>query len=72
MTRTQIRLDTLSDVNGFIEEMLKIKEPVWLEDGSGIRVNARSMLGCLYSLEWTRIYCCCDKDINVHLMSWAI
>ena len=72
MTRTQIRLDTLTEVNKFVEAMTHLNEPVWLEDGSGIRVSARSVLGCLYSLEWVRIYCCCDKDINSHLMPWAV
>ena len=72
MTRTQIRLDTLTEVNKFVEVMGKLKEDVFLEDGSGIRVNAKSMLGVLYSMEFTRIYCFCEKDINVHLMPWAI
>ena len=71
MTRTQIRLDTLTEVNNFISAMTRLNEDVWLEDGSGMRVNARSLLGCLYSLEWARIYCCCGKDINMHLMPWV-
>ena len=72
MTRTQIRLDTLSDVNKFIETMTRLNEPVWLEDGGTIRVSATSMLACLYSLEWQHIYVLCERDINIHLMPWAI
>ena len=72
MTRTQIRLDTLSDVNKFIETMTRLNEPVWLEDGCTIRVSATSMLACLYSLEWQHIYVLCERDINIHLMPWAI
>ena len=72
MTRTQIRLDTLSDVNKFVGEMSKLPERVWLEDGDGCRVSAQSVLGTLYSLEWSTIYCYCEKDISVHLMPWAI
>ena len=72
MTRTQIRLDTLTDVNRFVAAMSQIDEPIYLEDGAGIKVNAKSALGALYSMEFTRIYCCCDKDINIHLMPWAI
>ena len=70
MTRTQIRLDTLSEVNKFVDAMTKIPDNVWLEDGSGIKVSAKSMLACLYSLEWTRIFVFCDRDINTYLKPW--
>lgn len=72
MTRTKIRLDTLSSVNQFIKTIEQVDVPVWLEDGDGCRVSAKSLLGALYSLEWETIYCYCDKDINVHLMPWII
>lgn len=72
MTRTQIRLDTLSDVNKFVAEMTRINDDVWLEDGNGSRVNAKSMLGALYSMEFTHIYCYCDRNINAYLMPWMV
>lgn len=72
MTRTQIRLDTLGDVNKFIEVMSRINDKVWLEDGNGCRVSAKSLLGALYSLEWNTIYCYCETDIAGYLMPWII
>lgn len=72
MTRTRIRLDTLSDVNQFVDAMSQLPDQVWLEDGSGIKVSAKSMLACLYSLEWTRIFVFCERDINAHLLPWAV
>lgn len=72
MTRTQIRLDTLSDVNKFVEVMGRLNDQVWLEDGGSIRVSAKSMLACLYSLEWKRIYVFCERDINAYLMPWMV
>lgn len=72
MTRTQIRLDTLSEITKFVETMSRIDCPVYLEDGANVRVSACSILGCLYSLEWTRIYCYCEKDISAYLIPWAI
>ena len=72
MTRTEIRLDKLSDVNKFVEVMGRLDVPVWLEDGGGARVSAKSMLGALYSMEFTHIYCFCEKDINAYLVPWAI
>lgn len=72
MTRTQIRLDTLSDIHQFVNDMTLLQEKVWLEDGSGARVSASSLLGCLYSMEWTRIYCVCERDINAYIMPWIV
>lgn len=72
MTRTKIRLDTMSDVNGFVSAMTKVDSKVWLEDDEGNRVNAKSLLGALYSMEWSHIYCYCAKDISSHLMPWII
>ena len=72
MTRTRIRLDTMSDVNGFVSAMSKVEGKVWLEDDEGNRASAKSLLGAVYSLEWNEIYCYCEKDINMHLMPWAI
>ena len=72
MTRTKIRLDTMSDVNGFVEEMSKVRERVWLEDDEGNRVNAKSLLGAIYSMSFTRIYCYCEQDISSHLMHWIV
>lgn len=72
MTRTKIRLDTLSDVNQFVATMSTLKEQVWLEDDDGNHVSAKSLLGALYSLEWQRIYCYCERDINAYLMPWMV
>ena len=72
MTRTKVRLDTLNSVNEFVTAMTRLDTQVWLEDGNGCRVSAKSLLGALYSLEWDDIYCYCEKDINMDLMPWAI
>ncbi len=72
MTRTHIRLDTLTDVQKFVATMGSLPHQVWLEDGDGCRVSASSLLGALYSLEWSNIICFCEADINIHLMPWAI
>lgn len=72
MTRTQIRLDRMSDVNKFVEVMSRLTDQVWLEDGDGCRVSAKSLLGAIYSLEWRHIYCYCERDINAYLMPWMV
>ena len=72
MTRTKIRLDTLSDVNEFIAVMSNVKDKVWLEDDEGSRVSAKSLLGALYSMEWNHIYCYCESNITAELMPWMV
>lgn len=72
MTRTEIRLDKMSDINKFVEVMTRLTDQVWLEDGSGARVSARSLLGCVYSLEWNHIYAFCERDITAYLMPWIV
>ena len=72
MTRPEIRLDTLSQVNKFVEAMSVLHEEVWLADDNGCRVSAKSLLGALYSMEWKHVYCYCNSDINAKLMPWMI
>lgn len=59
--RQRIRLDTMSDVNAFMAAVAKVDEKVNLEDDEGNRVSASSLLGVLYSFEWSKIYCSCKK-----------
>lgn len=70
--RQQIRLDTMSDVHNFVAAVSKVKEKVTLEDSEGHCVNAASLLGALYSMEWTHIYVYCEKDISRLILPWII
>jgi hypothetical protein len=55
--RQKIRLDTMSDVQNFVKAVSSVESRVILEDNDGHRVSATSILGALYSMEWTHIYC---------------
>ena len=72
MMRQAIRLDTMSDVQKFVEVVSTVEEKVTLEDGDGHCVSATSLLGALYSMEWTHIYCYCQKDISGIILPWII
>ena len=61
--RTKVRLDTLSDVKGFVRATSSVSEPVVLTDGNNLTVNAKSVLGVIYTMEWSDVYCTCDRDI---------
>lgn len=70
--RIKIRLDTMNDIQEFVAAATAIPEKVSLEDNSGNRVSAKSLLGAIYTVEWDEIYCYCDRDISGHLAKWII
>lgn len=72
MMRQKIRLDTMSDVQKFVDAVSKVDDKVILEDNEGHRVSATSLLGALYSMEWAHIYCYCEKDISGTILPWII
>ena len=72
MMRQKIRLDTMSDVQNFVKVVSEIRENVILEDNDGHRVSATSILGALYSMEWSSIYCYCEKDISGIILPWIV
>lgn len=70
--KQKIRLDTMSDIYGFVNAVSKVNAKVTLEDDEGHRVSASSLLGAVYSMEWENIYCHCDNDISGIILPWII
>lgn len=70
--RQQIRLDTMKDIQDFVNVVSGIDEEVVLEDGKGHCVGAQSILGVIYTTEWTRVYCYCSKDISGRILKWIV
>ena len=70
--RQKIRLDTMSDIHKFIEVVSGIEHRVFLEDNTGYKVSAHSLLGALLSMEWEEVYVCCEKDISGTILPWII
>ncbi len=60
--RIKVVVDTQTQMAEFVNIATKIKEEVNLEDNHGHRVNAKSLLGCLYSLEFDEIFVTSDYD----------
>lgn len=60
--RVKIRLDTMRDVNDFVNICSTVEEPVFLT-GDGFRVSAKSLIGALYTMEWNDVWCECERDI---------
>lgn len=71
--RLKIRLDTLSDIRQFVEVVSRIDEQVYLEDDTGYKVSAKSLLfAAVAKMEWNTIYCSCSKDISGMILPWIM
>lgn len=70
--RQRIRLDTMTDIQKFVNMASQVEENVTLEDGAGLCVSAKSLLGSLYAMEFEVIYCCCERDITSSLINWIV
>lgn len=63
----KIRLDTRDDVNKVFEVASKAqldgKASIYVEDrANNVRVNARSIIGLLYALEFVDVWCVSEDD----------
>ena len=70
--KVNIRLDTMTDVQDFIKVTSAVNENVLLEDEEGHRVSAKSLLGALYSMEWSSTACVCENDISGMIVKWIV
>lgn len=61
--RQQIYLEKRNDLYDLVEIVRQIPYEVFLEDGTGLCINTKSLLGAIYTMEWNKIYCACDQDI---------
>ena len=70
--RAKIRLDTMKDISQFVGICSNGAEPVHITDGAGLKVSAKSILGVMYSMEFSDIWCECDKDIYNEIEKFVI
>ena len=68
MKRYKIGLETMTDIQTFIQLAQKFpKDSLRVADNEGHEVSAQSMLGMLYSLEWTDTFLYSkDEDASVY------
>lgn len=71
--RQKIRLDTMTDIETFVTKVSAIPEPVFIEDGQGSRVTAKSlMFTATAKMYWSDVYVTCEKDISGIILPWLI
>lgn len=57
MHRIKVNLITQTDIKDFVGIATTIPIPVYLEDGTTYRVNAKSLIGVMYgSIEFNHLY----------------
>lgn len=61
--KAKIRLDTMRDLNEFVRICTGVIPQVYITDGRGLRVSAKSVLGAMYAMEFNELWCECDIDI---------
>ena len=65
----RIRLETLSDVKAFVDIVSEYDSDIVLTDGQNYAVNAKSVLGAMYSIEWNELYVSSNIDIYTPIRS---
>lgn len=71
--RQKIRLDTMSDIEKFVEKVSSTQEDVFIEDGKGSRVTAKSlMFTAAAKMYWSDLYVTCEKDISGSILPWIV
>lgn len=69
----KIVLDTVSDVTNFVKNVTTEKEAnVTVTDNRGLRVNAKSLMGMLYALEFEELWCESDTEIYEKIKDYVI
>lgn len=70
--KLQIRLDTQTDVNKFVHAVGALPYNVTVTDNQGLRVNGKSVIGMLYSLEFSELWCECEHDIYSTIKDFVV
>lgn len=69
--KQKIRLDTMADIQDFVNSVSEVSEPVYLT-ASTLRVSAKSLLGAVYSMEWDEVWCECARDISGRILRFVV
>ena len=61
--RNKIRIDTVQDVNKFVNITSQLDGKITITDNAGLTVNAKSVLGALHAMEFEELWIESEKDI---------
>ena len=69
--KVKINLDTMSKINRFVSICTCIDCSIDLIDGSGYKVNAKSLIGAIAATDWSQIFVVSEKDIYSHIQEFV-
>lgn len=72
MFKYKIELVTMKDCTDFVDMSTKCGGPIVLESSDGFRVNGKSLLGAMASMEWDNLYCLSKDDIYKNIEKWVV
>ena len=61
--KNKIRIDTIQDVNKFVNITSQLEGKITITDNAGLTVNAKSVLGALHAMEFEELWIESEKDI---------
>lgn len=71
--RMKIRLDTANDAAKLVTIAEQISEALFLTDGSGMKVSAKSLLGALCAtFDFREIYLECDNNYYFYFKDFEV
>ena len=70
--KVKIRLDTGADAIKFSNIASSLAADIYVFDNNRLRVNAKSVLGMLYTLEFEELWCESNKDIYSHIEEFVV
>lgn len=70
--RVKIRIDTGKDAQEIAKIASGVKGNVTISDSSGFIVNAKSILGALYAMEFSELWLSSDEDIYSQIEPYVI
>lgn len=70
--KAKIRLDTMHDAAKFVNITSQLDGKIIVTDSEGLKVNAKSLMGMLYALEFDELWCESERDIYSHIIDYII
>lgn len=70
--RNKIRIDTIQDVNKFVNITSQLDGKITITDNAGLTVNAKSVLGALHAMEFEELWIESEKDIYSDIEPFVI
>ena len=68
--RIKIRLDTIKDAQKLADIAQDLSDEITITDNNGLRVNAKSVLGAIYALEFNELWLESECDHSIAFMNF--